>query len=355
MSHFSSVASATMLSLLATTVFAGGYDRSGQSVGILFEEGRYAELSFGAVGPTVSGTFGGGALSTDNAGEVFFQSGAAFKADIGEKLSYAIIADQPFGAKISYPAGPLIGTEATLTSGALTALLRYKFNSNFSVYGGVRGQMFFAEGVAVPAVGGYEASADPSFGVGYVVGTAFEKPEIALRVALTYNSEINHSLDTDESLSPVNTTTEIHTPQSVNLEFQTGVAANTLVFGSVRWVNWDGVDIAPPVYTGLAGPLVAYSNDTITYSLGVGRKFNERWSAALQFAFEAGDGEPAPNLGPTDGFFSVGLGATYKLNETIDITGGVRYVMIGDATSSAGGDFSGNSAIAGGLKIGFHF
>lgn len=362
MSRISTALAAVLLSTTAVPVLAGGYDRSGQSVSVIFEDGRYAEFSLGAAFPTVSGTFGGGAVSTGNVGVSYLQLGAAYKADINDQLSYALIYDQPFGANISYEGDPaaLTGTSATLSSHALTAVLRYKFNESFSIHGGVRGQSFHAESVSVPGGGAlaYEASASPSLGFGYLIGAAFEKKDIALRVALTYNSQIDHDLDTDESsvLGAANSTTEIHTPQSVNLEFQTGVAADTLVFGSIRWVNWDGVDIAPAMYAALGqGELVAYSNDRITYSLGVGRRFNDQWSGALQLGYEASDGETAPNLGPTDGFLSVGLGATYTMANNTKITGGVRYVMIGDATSSLGGDFSGNTAIAAGIKVGLSF
>ncbi len=57
-------------------------------------------------------------------------------------------------------------------------------------------------------------------------------------MALTYYSKIAHDLDTDETsplrqrrLRPQNTTTDVDTPQSVQLDFQTGVAPKTLVFG----------------------------------------------------------------------------------------------------------------------------
>ena len=44
--------------LLASTalVHAGGIDRSGQSINALFENGRYAEFSFGHISPDTSGT-----------------------------------------------------------------------------------------------------------------------------------------------------------------------------------------------------------------------------------------------------------------------------------------------------------
>ncbi|MCP6576659.1 hypothetical protein NL496_28595, partial [Klebsiella pneumoniae] len=35
------------------------------------------------------------------------------------------------------------------------------------------------------------------------------------------------------------------TPQSVNLDFQTGIMANTVTFANVRWVNWKDFSIRP--------------------------------------------------------------------------------------------------------------
>ena len=39
----------------ASTLHAGGIDRSGQSITALFESGRYAEFSLGSVSPNTSG------------------------------------------------------------------------------------------------------------------------------------------------------------------------------------------------------------------------------------------------------------------------------------------------------------
>ena len=45
----------------ASGASAGGVERSSQSVAILFEQGRYAELSFGHFDPSVTGSVAGGA------------------------------------------------------------------------------------------------------------------------------------------------------------------------------------------------------------------------------------------------------------------------------------------------------
>ncbi len=357
---------AALLAASTSVGFAGGYDRSGQSLSVIFEEGRYIEFSLGFVSPDITGTYAGaGGISSGNTGVDYLQIGAAYKADITESLSYALILDQPFGADISYPtgAGIIPGTEATLETYALTGILKYDITPNISVYGGPRLQAVTTTEVAVPPAAGYTAEGDTSFALGYSVGAAYQRKDIALRVALTYNSEVNHDVDTTENstaLGTTSSTTDITTPQSVNLEFQTGIAADTLLFGSVRWVNWDGINISPANYATITGgSLVEYDENTFTYSLGLGRRFNEKWSGAIQASYEpAGDGN-APNLGPTDGNLSVGVGATYKLSERAELSGGVRYVVLGDAITPGGGgitgDFSDNSAIAAGLKVAFRF
>jgi long-subunit fatty acid transport protein len=342
--------------ILAATsgAHAGGVERSTQSVAILFEQGRYAELSFGHFAPDVSGTVGGGALSSGDMAPSYNSWSLGYKMDIGDRLDFAMILDQPIGADVDYPTSaspyPLAGSTAKLTSTALTALLRYNFENNVSVYGGLRYQT--VHGV-VALTGGYTMETNHDSELGYVVGVAWEKPEIAARVALTYNSAITHSLESLEGgIAPGTFDTEV--PQSVNLEFQTGIAKDTLLFGSIRWVDWSAFIIDPPNYP-LPIPLVSYPEDRITYNLGIGRRFNETWSGAVTIGYEPSDGEITGNLGPTDGFKSIGLAATYT-RDNLKVTGGVRYVDIGDATTNVvGGSFTGNSGVGVGIRIGYTF
>lgn len=345
----------TALVTATTGAHAGGVERSAQSVAILFEQGRYAELSFGRFAPDVSGTVGGGAVSSGDMAGDYNSWSLGYKMDIGDRMALAMILDQPIGANVDYPAGtgyPLGGSNAKLTSNALTALLRYKFENNVSVYGGLRYQTVHGE---VALSSGYTLETNHDSELGYVVGLAWEKPEIAARVALTYNSAIKHSLESVEVGVPTSGfDTEV--PQSLNLEFQTGIAKDTLLFGSIRWVDWTAFVINPPLYdAGAPLPLVNYASDRVTYNLGIGRRFNENWSGAVTIGYEKADGELTGNLGPSDGMKSIGLAATYTM-DNMKITGGVRYVDIGDAvTELVGGNFSGNDGIGVGIKIGYSF
>lgn len=351
---------AAVLTAAAAGANAGGVERSTQSVAILFEQGRYAELSFGHFDPTVSGTLG---VSSGDMSSSYNSWSLGYKMDVGERMNLAVILDQPIGADVAYPTGtgyPFIaGSTAQLSSSAITALLRYKFESNISVYGGLRYQTVHGE-VSLPGVGAYTLNTNHDSELGYVAGVAWEKPEIAARVALTYNSAITHSLESVETGFVAGTTTsgfDTEVPQSLNLEFQTGIAKDTLLFGSIRWVEWSAFAINPPRYDSFStAPLVSYASDRITYNLGVGRRFNDTWSAAVTVGYEKPDGELTGNLGPTDGFKSIGLAATYTM-DNIKITGGVRYVDIGDATANLGpgARFEGNSGVGVGLRVGYSF
>ena len=354
-----------VLALCAGSAMAGGIDRSGQSIAAIFEKGNYVEFSFGSVSPDVSGTsitVLGSRPSGDMAGD-YSQLGAAVKMNLNPALDVALIFDQPFGANVDYPTATgyyAQGTTAELNTSALTFVGKYTLPSNVSLLAGLRYQTFSAE-ASVPFIpGGYTAKGEADSGLGYLVGVAYEKPEIALRVALTYNSKIKHSLETAETnaFGAFTSQTDLETPQSINLEFQSGIAKDTLLFGSIRWVDWSDFVIDPTNYLP-SEPLVFYRGDYTTYTLGVGRKFTENWSAAVTVGYEKPIGGFSSNLGPNDGQRSVGVGATYT-KDNMKITGGVRYVDVGDAqpslpTFAPSANFTDNSALGFGLKVSFSF
>ena len=171
---------------------------------------------------------------------------------------------------------------------------------------------------------------------------------------------MEHSLDTTETVgaATASSVTDITTPDSLHLEFQTGVAADTLLFGGVRWVDWSEFTIDPQEYSNNvplgSPPLVFYLDDRITYTLGVGRRLSEMWSVAASVSYEEHTGSVTGNLGPTDGLLSVTLGGSYT-KDNMRITGGISYVDIGDATTYVGAQFNGNSAVGVGLKVGYTF
>ena len=366
---------AAILSIASSgAAYAGGLERTDQSVSVLFEKGRYLEFGYVYASPDVSGT--GSSLTptpgqdTGNISESFDNLRFAFKDDINDRLSYAIIYDEPYGSDVAYPTSTYFASnaQAEVTTRALTGILQYNFpqetlsplGGTVSVYGGARAQ-FIDASANVPFVSGYVANAESDIGFGYLFGAAFEKPELGMRVSLTYTSEINSELDTQESFGGApftSTTTDIDTPESINLEFQTGLNPQTLLFGSVRWVSWSDFEVAPPLYQSATGsPLAFFADDRITYRLGVGRKINDNWSLFGSVGYEHSTGSPTTNLTPVDGFISYSLGATYNMDKA-RITVAARYADLGDADTALGtttpaGQFTDNSLWGIGVRIGF--
>ncbi len=407
MKHTISTAAALLLTTAAAS--ASGIDRAGNDYSVLFEDGNYVKLSFSTVRPEVSGeystTFGPAAgTSTGIMSEDFSTAGLALKYGLAENIDIALFVNQPFGANALYPEGPYSGLGAEWDSNQVAVVLKYQATPNISVYGGVRSIESNAT-IAIPdtlvrgglargaqaavaqanasgnpaaiaqadaALAGvvgapsgafnYSANAAADRQTSYIAGAAYEMPEIALRVALTYESGYTHSFATSESVlaAPAvsgNSVTDIKIPQSVTLDFQSGVAADTLVFGSIKWSEWSVWEVRPAGYEALTRGqrVTGIDSDTFTYRLGVGRKINEDLSVFGRVTYESSNGDVASRLSPTDGSTAIGLGGTYSI-DNIEITAGVEYIMFNTSTTdSTGTVFADNTALGLGLSVGYKF
>jgi len=410
------------LALVAGAASADGITRADIPSSIMFEKGNYVQLSFGHVTPGISGGFtaplsaAGGASSTGNMAQNYSNVGLALKMDVSENLSFGLFFGQPYGAQASYEQGFYNGLSADWASEQLSAVAKYRINNNFSVYSGLRyvtsqADITIPDQLIRPAVNGaanngvaaasaalavlpagdrripvveaqlaqataLAAASDPAGGLpagtfgyaaqgnrdsqfGYLLGAAYERPEIALRVALTYESGVLHEFETHESLPGLGfggtTTTKVEMPQSLRLDFQSGVAADILVFGSIEWTEWSVWEIAPPQYEAAFNQNVtSFDNDTWRHQLGVGRKFSDSFSGFARVTHESAKGGEASRLSPTDGSTALGLGGTWTRGDA-KLTTGVEYVMLGDAKDGSDTDFSDNTALGFGMSLGFKF
>ena len=356
---------------------AGGFDRSGQDTSIILKEGNLLEITSVSVSPSVTGTYGaavtGGAIT--NVAPSYSFTNLAFRTDISDDMALAIIQDEPFGAEVNwtspsvasasgvaaYALASYNGVKAKIKSSATTALVSYDAADNVTVYGGLKSQSVSAS-VSNPLVGSYGLSTNTDSSMGYVVGAAFEKPEIAMRVALTYHAKVKHDLTIVESFGGTATPSAalaLNTPEAYNLDFQTGIAANTLLFGSIRHAKWTQFLVSPARYLAAAGSaLKEFTANPTTYSLGLGRKFNDQWSGAVTYGTEAAEGTVGGPMGPTDGFSKMGLGVTYTGEKAI-VTLGVQKVNVGDISLASGStlkaEMSGNTSLVNAVKVGYKF
>jgi long-chain fatty acid transport protein len=357
----------TALAMGTLSAQAGGIQRSVFNPGFLFEQGNYFEVTFGAVSPDVSGT-ALGAFSGDMASSYTTVS-TSLKYQLSDDFALGLVFDQPVGVDVAYPTGTgytFAGASATVTAEQLSVLAHYRLSDAFSVYGGLRAQRAQgrADDVTIdidPTAGvtlfSYDMATQSDMAYGYVLGVAYERSDIALRVALTYVSAMTHDFSATDNL-PVPGTVDFSTeiPQSINLDFQTGIAADTLLFGSIRWRDWSEFTIIPREGSAAAVPLSSDNKDTVTYALGVGRRFSDTFSGSVSVAHEPAGGGLVGNLGPTDGFTSVTLAGVYTAPTGLKVTVGASYGWIGDATTSTiGGRFTDNSFSGVGVRVGYSF
>jgi long-chain fatty acid transport protein len=324
------------------------------------------------------------------------------------------------GAKqqVSAQLGPVIANaNASLGQGQtkvdvhtenLSLIFGYQPIDNVTVYGGpvyqrVKGDVNL-RGQAYSLYNGYDAHIKETGEMGWLVGTAYQIPDIALKASITYRSAIKHKAKTTESLALLDNMdptalqqllvgglglsaeqiaslgksgkTEIKTPQSVNLDFQTGIMEDTIAFMNVRWVNWSSFSIQPTQFGNVSKAigalvnkpdgfnLVQYSKDQWSINTGLGRKFTDKWAGNFSIGWDSGAGNPVTTLGPTKGYWSLGLGGQYSPAKDYFVQAGVRYFWLGDAKAQTGAQadtsdyvakFDKNHALGYALKIGYRF
>ena len=371
--------SAILLSTLPLTpAFAAGLDRSGQSISVFLQPGNYAEAGISVLDPTVKSS----QLNVTDMAEDYYFPSAAIKVQATEQISLGLLYDQPFGADAMYNleqsmfTNGIEGTKVEVETHNLTALIGYQPTENWNFYAGpvwqtveadisLRGQAYISPKDPTKVLSGYDIKIHEEEAFGWLAGFAYQIPEIALKTSVTYRSEIKHkakSVETHKLMPMLNVESQLDaiTPQSVNIDFQTGVAANTLAFANIRWVHWDQFAVTPKFLNAASGNnLIDYSDDQWSATVGVGRKFNSHWSGSASVGYDSGAGNPVTTLGPTEGYWSVGLGGQYSPAENYFIQAGVKYFWLGDATARTGttnvGEFEDNYALGYGLKIGYRF
>lgn len=263
-------------------------------------------------------------------------------------------------------------TNVSVHTESWTSLLGYKSNG-FQVYGGPVIQKVKADvhlrGQAYGPLTGYDANVNADTDYGWVAGVAYSKPEIALNAALTYRSEIEHKTAIGERVPLLNsplrnialgklgidpsselgqsigeyatTDATVTTPESVNLNIQTGLSEKYQLLGTldVRWVPWSDFSIVPPLYNAYSKaaepdglPLLSYDKDQWKVDVGLAKRFNEKLAGSVVVGYDSGAGDPVSSLGTIEGYYSIGGGVKYNVTPEWAVSVGGKYLKFGDAT-----------------------
>ena len=389
--HLKTLAVAVATLSIASVASAAGLDRSGQDITAFLQDGTYAEAVYTYIDADVTGKDTSGNKIDDIAESYdFFRYGV--KTDINDTFSVGILYDEPFGAAADYsgendfvsveqnPNLPFApngeSTNVEVRTESITGILGVKLgeNKNFQVYGGPVAQRVQADvklrGKAYNAADGYTTHISADQDYGWLTGIAYSKPEIALKAALTYRSEIDHNLNLSETFpalsgsipaaaTGISNTIDITTPESVNFDFQTGINPTTLATAKVRWVPWSDFSIVPPLYNQASNlSLVSYDEDQWQVELGLAKRLAPALAVSGTVGWDSGAGNPVTSLGPTEGYYSAGLGAKYNVTENWAISAGGKYLWLGDAegqipSKTIVSDFESNDGYVLGVKVSY--
>jgi len=352
---------------LAEAANAGGLERDGYNIDLLYEPGFAAEATATYVLPerklnNVVDTnpangigydgMGGGAANGVKTTPGYWIPRIGFKAGIGESIDCLANYSEPWGVH-SDPGLNWMGAndniETKVNSHSYAATCSYRFQAGpgqLRFIGGLFYQQLdgFQERLVAPVpfltgsnlfgngIGRLNMSAD---GTGWRIGTAYEIPEIALRASLVYNSEvklneISGTLDLRQIpgfINPANpllgkstdVTGSAAMPQSLELRVQSGIAPDWLAFGSVKWVQWSKLQsvLFCSEATLATGPCTPSHRDTSLDLLyrdgwtvigGVGHKFNDQWAGAVSLTWDRGT---STGLGYQTDSWTVATAAAY--------------------------------------------
>ncbi|WP_131667444.1 outer membrane protein transport protein [Psychrobacter pygoscelis] len=383
---------------LTSLASAAGLDRSGQPSDEFSNSGTLAYISAYHISPDISGVEENGKVIKSVADD-YEGYGYGAKTDVNDKFSVGVFYDQPFGADVYFEGNNSLvsttsdsvkATEARVSSDNFTGLLGVNLgeNNNFKIYGGpvlqkVEGRLtVHGDRAVISALDNYDLRIAKSTDYGYMVGAAYLKPEIGLKAAVTYRSAIEHDINYSEAMPlvakyglPTNQAKvkTLEMPQSVNIDFQTGLNPTTLLTAKARWVPWGDFAIIPPLLDSNVkklvketkkididrAPVLAYTDDSYMLELGLGKRLTPAFAVSGSIGWDSGAGNPVSPLGPTEGFYSVGLGAKYNVTPNWAVSAGAKYLMLGDAKGQLSatkrnlGTFEDNDAYLVGVKLSY--
>lgn len=342
-------------------VCAAGLERSNQSIQAFFEKGNYAEVSVLQVNPNVSGkvqpvsSLGNPEFSTGDMvnKQHYFQ--AALKLQPHPQVSVALLFDQPFFTDVDYqfdtnqPLSEIADVE--FDSNNMTALVGYQPNANWNLFTGVSYQSFSGNlsiGTHVENIYfDYDVHFPKDHAWGWLAGVSYQLPEYAFTTAITYRSKIKHHTNASESfwgteIAPPRATT-IQTPESINLDFHTGLPAQNFLYASLRWVNWQDFEIQPIQYAAMLQQvpnmnlnLIDYQKNQWSARLGIAHQWSPKWITAVEGLWDSGAGNPASSFNPVDGYLGLGTGLIYNFTPKTFVISGIHYLYFNQPKNAQG-------------------
>jgi long-chain fatty acid transport protein len=365
-------------SVSASSAYAGGMEVTRLPTSMMFEDGNHASLSFGKFSPDVTDNVyaTNGSMYKDRSAIT-----ATFKTQISDKISIGFASYKSAEIQLDYSNASVLFSSQSLPDPyvdlgieTMALLGRYEVFNNISIVGGLKYSKGSGGGNVLSSPAGVIAAAEDTT-LGGIIGLSYENPEIAMRISGVYQAkqDMEHATTTTVTGPTVISLedTKSALPASFTIDFQTGIAADTLLFGSIHHALWDDAHISFWSLAGALGGTDGAGNgtgyvqkttwtDTTSLSLGIGRKLSEKWSVSTSLNYEApSEAAGTSLLSTTDGVSGITLGGKYTFDK-MTLTAGVNYSQLGDKkVNPAGplpeGSFTDNSVTSFGIKLGYNF
>ena len=350
-----------IVTVVASSAYAGGPDVTLMPTEMMFQKGGYAEVSVARVTPDVTGQI----VATKTMYPEYSATTVAVKTDINEKISIGFANYLSAAIQVDYRNTGVLPAYVDLNIISKMLAAKYQVDDNISVLAGLKYSATNDATANVLKNPGGNLAIPSANGTALALQLAYEKPEIALRVSALYQSETKFDLPMTSDYAPHSGQALINgkagLPQSMTIRFQSGVAKDTLVFGSMHRGDWNNAQIQFETDSdGTSTPsntLAARSTFTTStaYTLGVGRKINDEYAVSATYGWEKGSGYDASSLlSTTDGKKSLTLGGKYT-NGAISYSAGFSQIKFGDYRYAGAREFHDNSAKVIGLKVGYSF
>jgi len=296
--------------------------------------------------------FGGGAAGGGDGGNPYSPTPVPnlfFVTPIGQNIWAGIGVTAPFGLGSDYGNtwfGRFDSTKTELKTINIQPSMAYKANDWLSIGGGIDIQYSDAELQSIanpnPAIGeGVSTLKGDDWTVGYNLGITI-KPIEPTTIGLHYRSAISHDLEGKISFAANGAnkagdfeeggSANLDLPDILSLGIAHDVTPKTTLMGQVTKFGWNNFQNIQPVRdsgTAVAAIEQDYSN-TWAFSIGAEHDYNDQWTFRAGYQY---DQTPTTDQFRTsrtpDGdrnWFSGG--ATYKLNDKIDLDFAATYIHV---------------------------
>jgi long-subunit fatty acid transport protein len=378
--------------LTHTAAISGGWEASKLSTSYLYEEGNYMEFSILPLEFDVGAQIQHPLAPKSKISNDQKRLSSAMKLDYG-KLDIGLSRYQSGFLQFDGQSASLEGcspADATTlplcsvvptgdaTWNSTVLLARYEMDENYSIFGGFN-RYSLSEGSVTTLAAHYKVETTSS--AVSLIGGAYEMPDIALRVEAIYQPNKRVDVPTSSSLSALIPTTPVANayytiPETLTLNFQSGIAEGTLLYGTIHQANWGDAQIDIPAnpnginpFTGAADAAVSAVGssfaDRTHYTLGIGRKISDNLALSISYGTESGSGptndDPFTFRNGTDTY---SISARYSM-DNLTVSAGYTYTNAGDVKiihevapgipSGLTANYTDNNVSGFGIRLGYTF